>query len=74
MDAVARELEERVLALCEEHGYGRVMQVASELWRRKDPSGAIALGDCYGVIEGRWRRRRDYSREWRRRKRIGDEP
>lgn len=43
--------ETRVLAACEEVGYGRVMQVVSDAWRAKDPIGAFAYGPCYGSLE-----------------------
>ena len=46
-----------VQALCLRYGYGRVMQIASELWRQRDPIGAIALGECYGTLEARRARR-----------------
>lgn len=36
--------------ICRAIGYGRVMQVAYDEWRRIDPSGAISLGPCYGSL------------------------
>lgn len=66
-----RELAAAVLPLCEKYGFGAVMQAASDLWRQRDPSGAIALGECYGVLEARRARHRARSREYMRRKRAG---
>jgi hypothetical protein len=37
-----------VLAACERIGYGRVMQVASDAWRKKDPVGALLVGEAAG--------------------------
>ena len=34
-----------------EFGYGRMMQVISELWREKDPRGALSVGETYGILE-----------------------
>lgn len=35
--------------ICEQIGYGRVMQIASELWQKKDPTGALTIGPCTGL-------------------------
>mgnify|MGYP000642368484 CR=1 FL=1 len=35
-----------IKVLCERFGYGRVMQVASDLWQSKDPIGALVVGPC----------------------------
>ena len=40
-----------VVRICEQIGYGRVMQIASEAWRGKNPKGAISMGECFGTIE-----------------------
>lgn len=37
-----------VLRACEAIGYGRVMQIASDAWRAKDPIGALTIGPCAG--------------------------
>ena len=42
--------ENRVGALCEDIGYGRVMQITSELWRRKDPLGALTVEPTFGEV------------------------
>lgn len=36
--------------LCEELGYGAVMDAAARLWRRKDDSGAFLVGMCAGIV------------------------
>lgn len=35
-----------IVTLCELFGYGRVMQVASETWERRDPIGAFIVVCC----------------------------
>lgn len=37
-----------VLALCERHGFGAVMDSAQRQWARKDPVGAFTIGPCVG--------------------------
>lgn len=37
-------------ALCERIGYGAVMDAASRLWMRKEPSGAFLIGGCVGTV------------------------
>lgn len=37
---------ERVRQLCEELGYGFVIGQASDLWRKKDSTGAHVVGPC----------------------------
>jgi hypothetical protein len=32
-------------------GYGRMMQLISEHWRKEDPLGALSLGPCYGTFK-----------------------
>jgi hypothetical protein len=32
-------------------GYGRMMQLISELWREHDPAGALSVGDTYASCE-----------------------
>lgn len=32
-------------------GYGRMMQMVSQEWRRKDPIGALMVGTAYGLVE-----------------------
>lgn len=34
-----------------EFGYGRMMQLISELWRERDPAGALSVGDAYAILE-----------------------
>lgn len=48
-DSACETLE--VERLCETHGYGRVMQIASDLWRKKDPIGALTVGPCAVFIK-----------------------
>lgn len=51
-------IDAAVLAVCEQHGYGAVMQSASELWKEKEElagrdgsaNGAIVTGPCAGMI------------------------
>ena len=43
--------EAPVIALCEQHGYGAVMQAAARAWKRKDPVGALTVGSCACLIE-----------------------
>lgn len=31
-------------------GYGRMMHLISELWKRSDPDGALSVGPCYGTL------------------------
>ena len=38
--------EMAVIELCELIGYGRVMQIAEEKWRKKDPVGALIVVCC----------------------------
>lgn len=33
--------------ICEQDGYGHVMHVVSDAWRKKDPVGAKIDGPCY---------------------------
>ncbi len=40
-----------IQALCEAHGYGYVMQMASTLWKMKDPIGALTVGPCAGLAK-----------------------
>lgn len=30
-------------------GYGRMMQLISDLWRSQDPAGALSVGDTYSI-------------------------
>ena len=39
-----------VRILCEEYGYGAVMDAAARLWRAKDPVGAFLVGPCVGTV------------------------
>jgi hypothetical protein len=39
-----------VKSLCEQHGYGAVMDSAARLWRAKDPIGAFLVGPCVGTM------------------------
>lgn len=32
-------------------GFGRMMQIISDLWYQDDPKGAFTVGECYGVEE-----------------------
>lgn len=44
-------VEQGVLVLCERYGYGRIMQIASELWIAKDPNAALTLGPTFDSIQ-----------------------
>jgi len=46
-DAKFREVVESF----KEMGYGRMMQIISGIWYRKDPKGALTVGECYGIEE-----------------------
>ena len=37
--------------LCEEKGYGRMLQLASLLWQRKDPVGSFVIGPCAAFVK-----------------------
>ena len=39
-----------ILAACAAIGYGRVMQMASQAWCRRDPLGALTVGPCVGTV------------------------
>lgn len=41
---------ETIRDLCERRGYGRVMQIAADLWKAKDPIGALTVGPCVGLL------------------------
>lgn len=41
-----------VLRLCEQWGFGAVMDSAARQWRRRDPVGAFLLGPCVGAVRG----------------------
>jgi hypothetical protein len=36
---------------CRSFGYGRMMQLISNLWRLEDPKGALSVGDAYVTLE-----------------------
>ena len=40
------QAREEIRRLCEVHGYGAIMQTASQLWLHKDPVGALTVGPC----------------------------
>lgn len=40
-----------VKSLCEQHGYGAVMDSAARQWREKDPIGAFMVGPCAGTMK-----------------------
>ncbi len=54
-----------IQSVCRRIGYGRVMQIASESWRRVDPMGAISMGPCFGMLENKKERKRSASAEAR---------
>lgn len=33
------------------HSYGRMMQLISALWQKKDPKGALTIGDCAATVK-----------------------
>jgi hypothetical protein len=39
-----------VRIMCEEYGYGAVMDSAARQWREKDPIGAFMVGPCVALI------------------------
>lgn len=41
--------DEAVRQLCEQFGYGAVMDAAARLWARKDPRGAFYIGGCLSL-------------------------
>lgn len=43
------EEENAVRQICDLIGYGRTMQIASELWCKQDSLGALTVGPCYGI-------------------------
>ncbi len=47
----ARGFDAAVRALCEAHGYGAVMQSASNQWRLKDSVGAHTRGACVLTVQ-----------------------
>jgi hypothetical protein len=40
-----------VKSLCEQHGYGAVMDSAARQWRAKDPAGAFLIGPCVATAQ-----------------------
>jgi hypothetical protein len=40
-----------VKSLCEQHGYGAVMDSAARQWRSKDPIGAFLVGPCVATAQ-----------------------
>lgn len=48
---MSEEELQAVLPLCEKIGFGRVMQIASEEWKRRDPVGALTIGPCFGSVD-----------------------
>jgi hypothetical protein len=40
-----------VITLCEEFGFGWVMQCAADEWARLDPLGALTVGPCVELLE-----------------------
>ena len=40
-----------ILNICEEIGYGRVMQIAADAWREKDPVGALTIGPAVDRVK-----------------------
>jgi hypothetical protein len=40
-----------VIALCERHGFGAVMDAAARAWRARDPIGAFLVGPCIRTAE-----------------------
>ena len=41
----------RLVEEMQQMGYGRMMQIISEIWFRIDPMGALTVGPCYGTME-----------------------
>lgn len=37
--------------LCKDIGYGRVMQIAADLWKGIDPIGALTVGACVCFVK-----------------------
>lgn len=44
-------LDGTVKVLCEQFGYGAVMDSAMRQWLQKDPHGAIIMGPCMGTAK-----------------------
>ena len=52
-DTQSQPYDAAVLQLCEEWGFGAIMQSASRQWKTKDPAGALRVGGVYGGIWGK---------------------
>lgn len=53
MTPAKQPYDDAVLLLCEEWGFGAVMQSASIQWQEKDPVGALRVGGCFGGVWGK---------------------
>jgi len=50
LDAAEAPAREALRQLCEEWGYGRMMQLASQMWATKDPLGALTVGPARALL------------------------
>lgn len=46
--------DDPVLALCERHGFGAVMDSVARQWFRIDPNGAFVVGPCAVIARAAW--------------------
>jgi hypothetical protein len=49
LDTYEAPMKEMLLQICEQIGYGRVLQIVSQAWVAKDPIGAKLVGTCKGL-------------------------
>lgn len=49
-DAYEAPDRERVIGICQRIGFGRVMQIAADAWRERDPVGALTVGPCIAQL------------------------
>jgi hypothetical protein len=48
IDAYEAPFKSALQSICETIGYGRVMQLSSQMWQEKDPVGSFVVGTCKG--------------------------
>lgn len=46
LDGYEAPYKAALLQICEQIGYGRVMQLSSQMWQEKDPIGSFVVGTC----------------------------
>jgi hypothetical protein len=47
---VSDPIDPIIKELCEQHGYGAVMDSAQRQWQLKDPIGCLTIGPCLGML------------------------